>query len=122
MRLVGRRRLAAVLVLGGLATFWVAILVAAHVNPGYAHRRDYVSTLAARGAEHGWLGVAAVAAAGGAIALAGLLVQPLSRPAARRSRSRESGSSSSRSPGSTARTARPAVGSVAASRSRVPMR
>ena len=82
MRLVGRRRLAAVLVLGGLATFWVAILVAAHVNPGYAHRRDYVSTLAARGAEHGWLGVAAVAAAAGAIALAGLLVQPLSRPAA----------------------------------------
>lgn len=72
----------AVLVLAGLAVFWGALLVAAAVNPAYSHRRDYVSPLAAHGAEHGWLGVLAIAAAGGAMLPAGLLVRPFSRIAA----------------------------------------
>jgi hypothetical membrane protein len=72
----------ALLVLAGLALFWGAILVAAAVNPAYSHRRDYVSVLAAHGAEHGWLGVIAIAAAGGAMLPAGLLIRPFSRAAA----------------------------------------
>jgi hypothetical protein len=78
----GSAALAALLVLGGLAVFWGAIIVAAAVNPAYSHRRDYVSTLAARGAEHGWLGVVAIAAAGAAMLAAGALIRPLSRAAA----------------------------------------
>lgn len=69
------------LVLGGLAAFWVWMLAAAAVNPGYSHTRDYVSTLASNGAEHGWLGVLAIATAAGAMLLAGLLVRRLSRAA-----------------------------------------
>jgi hypothetical protein len=72
----------AVLVLAGLAVFWGALLVAAAVNPAYSHRRDYVSPLAAHGAEHGWLGVLAIAAAGGAMLPAGVLIRPFSRVAA----------------------------------------
>ncbi len=72
----------ALLVLGGLALFWGALLVAAAANPEYSHRRDYVSTLAAHGAEHGWLGVLAIAAAGVAMIPAGILVRALSRTAA----------------------------------------
>jgi hypothetical protein len=70
------------LVLAGLALFWGALLVAAAVNPAYSHRRDYVSPLAAHGAEHGWLGVLAIAAAGGAMLPAGILIRPFSRVAA----------------------------------------
>lgn len=72
---------AAVFVLSGLALFWGAMLAAAALNPGYSHRRDYVSALAAHGAEHGWLGVLAIAAVGGAMVAAGVLVRPLSRVA-----------------------------------------
>jgi hypothetical protein len=72
----------ALLVLGGLALFWSAMLVAAVVNPEYSHRRDYVSVLAAHGAEHGWLGVLAIAAAGGAMLPAGILLRPFSCAAA----------------------------------------
>jgi Protein of unknown function (DUF998) len=83
-RRVGRGSAAvlALLVLGGLAVFWGAMIVAAAVNPEYSHRRDYVSTLAAHGAEHGWLGVVAIAAAGAAMLAAGALVRPFSRAAA----------------------------------------
>jgi hypothetical membrane protein len=81
----GDRRLlaatAALFVLAGLALFWGAMLVAAALNPAYSHRRDYVSVLAAHGAEHGWLGVLAIAAAGGATFAAGVLIRPLSRAA-----------------------------------------
>lgn len=73
---------AAALVLVGLAIFWGAMIVVAALNPGYSHGRDYVSTLAARGAEHGWLGVVAIAFAGVAIALSSLLVRRFSRLAA----------------------------------------
>jgi hypothetical membrane protein len=68
-------------VLAGLALFYGAILAAAALNPGYSHRRDYVSALAAHGAEHGWLGVLAIAAAGGAMFAAGVLMRTLSRAA-----------------------------------------
>jgi Protein of unknown function (DUF998) len=68
-------------VLAGLALFWGAILAAAALNPGYSHRRDYVSALAARGAEHGWLGVLAIAAVGAAMFAAGALIRPFSRAA-----------------------------------------
>lgn len=76
-----RARPVALFVLAGLALFWGAMLAAAALNPGYSHRRDYVSALAARGAEHGWLGVLAIAAVGGAIFAAGALIRPISRAA-----------------------------------------
>lgn len=58
------------------------MLAAAAVNPSYSHRRDYVSTLAAHGAEHAWLGIVAVVAAAAAMIPASVLVRPLSRVAA----------------------------------------
>lgn len=70
------------LVVAGLAVFWGAVLAAAAVNPAYSHRRDYVSTLAAHGAEHAWLGVVAIAAAAVAMLAGATLVRSLSRPAA----------------------------------------
>jgi hypothetical protein len=76
------RRPAAVLVLAGLAIFWVALLVAGSLSPGYSHRRDYISSLAGRGVEHAWVGIVAIVA----IALTGvgtaLLVRPVSRAGA----------------------------------------
>lgn len=75
-------RVAAALVLVGLGVFWSGVLVVAAANTGYEHRRDYVSTLASHGAVHGWLGAFAIAAAGGAMLSAALLVRPLSRLAA----------------------------------------
>jgi Protein of unknown function (DUF998) len=74
-----RSRTAVALVLGGLATFWTALFVAAHVNPGYSERRDYISSLAAHGAEHAWLGMLAIAALGIAGIGVALLVRPLTR-------------------------------------------
>lgn len=71
--------IAATLVLVGLAFFWGVVLLAAAVNPGYSHGRDYISTLAAHGAAHGWLGVLAIVAASGAMLAAAVLVRPLSR-------------------------------------------
>ena len=62
-----RRAAAGVLVL--VALFWVAVVIAASVNTGYSHSRDYVSALASVGADHAWLGVLAIAAVGAAIAL-----------------------------------------------------
>lgn len=69
------------LVLAGVTCFWSAILVAAALEPGYTHRRDYVSTLAAHGAAHAGLAIFAIVAAATAMLLAALLVQPVSRPA-----------------------------------------
>ena len=51
-------------VLAGLAVFWVALLLAGAASPGYSQRRDYVSSLAARGVEDAWLGMLAIAAVG----------------------------------------------------------
>lgn len=76
------RRVAGVLVLAGIGCFWAGILVAAAAEPGYRHRRDYVSTLASRGAEHGELAVLAIVAAAAAMLVASLLVRELSRIAA----------------------------------------
>lgn len=69
-------------VLAGVAIFWIAILVAAALEPGYAHRRDYVSTLAAQGAGHAGLASLGIMAAAVAIGAAALLVHPISRAAA----------------------------------------
>jgi hypothetical protein len=66
-------------VLAGLGGFWGAVLVAGAANPGYSQRRDYVSTLASRGAEHGWLGVLGIAAAAVGMLSAALLLRHLSR-------------------------------------------
>jgi hypothetical protein len=71
--------IAATLVLVGLGFFWGVVLLAAAVNPGYSHGRDYISTLAAHGAAHGWLGVVAIVAASGAMLATALLVRQLSR-------------------------------------------
>ncbi len=76
------RKVAAALVLVGLGVFWIGVVAVAAANPGYSHGRDYVSTLASRGAEHGWAGVLAIAAAACAMFPVGALVRPLSRAAA----------------------------------------
>jgi hypothetical protein len=73
--------LIAVLVLGGVACFWFAILVAAALEPGYRQRRDYVSVLAAHGAEHPGIAILAIVAAAAAMLLAGLLLWQTSRMA-----------------------------------------
>ena len=73
--------LLAVPVLVGVACFWSAILVAAALEPGYTHRRDYVSTLAARGAGHAGLAMFAIVAVAAAMLFASLLLRPVS-PAA----------------------------------------
>jgi hypothetical protein len=65
-----------------VAFFWCVVLVAGFVNPGYSHWRDYVSTLASRGAEHGWVGVVAIAAIALAMLPGALLLRPVSRAAA----------------------------------------
>jgi Protein of unknown function (DUF998) len=55
-----------------VAGFWVLVLVAGQVNPGYVLTRDYISALASRGAEQAWLGVLALVLlplAHGAVAL-----------------------------------------------------
>lgn len=58
------------------------MLAAAELNPGYAHRRDYLSVLAARGVEHPWLGIAAITTAGIAIVASAALLRAVSRAAA----------------------------------------
>ena len=74
--------LAGRVVLGCLAVFWCLVLLAGAANPGYSQTRDYVSTLASRGAELGWLGVLAICAAALAILATAVLLRPLSRVAA----------------------------------------
>ncbi len=72
----------ALAVVAGIAVFWGAILAAASFEPGYSHRRDYVSTLAAHGAESAGLAILAIVAAAGAMVFASLLLRPHSRAAA----------------------------------------
>jgi hypothetical protein len=74
--------LPALAVLVGVACFWSAILVAAALEPGYTHRRDYVSTLAAHGAAHAGLAMLAIVAAAAAMLCAAPLLRPVSRAAA----------------------------------------
>jgi hypothetical membrane protein len=69
-------------VLGCLAVFWCLVLLLGAANPGYSQTRDYVSTLAARGADQGWLGVLAICAAALALVVAATLLWALSRIAA----------------------------------------
>jgi Protein of unknown function (DUF998) len=72
----------AVSVLAGIACFWGAFLVAAALEPGYTHRRDYVSTLAAHGAAYGEVAIFAIVAAAAAMLFASLLLRHTSRLAA----------------------------------------
>jgi len=69
-------------VLGCLAVLWCLVLLVGAANPGYSQTRDYVSTLAARGADYGWLGVLAICAAALAIIATAALLRSLSRLAA----------------------------------------
>ncbi len=70
------------IVLVGVAVFWAAVLTAGALEPAYTHRRDYVSTLAAHGAERADVAVLGIVAAAGSMVAASLLVRPLSRVAA----------------------------------------
>jgi hypothetical membrane protein len=74
--------LVAILALAGVVCFWVAIVVAAALEPGYEQRRDYVSTLAAHGAAHAGLAIFGIVAVAAAMALTALLVRQVSRIAA----------------------------------------
>jgi hypothetical membrane protein len=69
-------------VLGCLAVFWCLVLLVGAANPDYRQTRDYVSTLAARGADYGWLGVLAICAAALAMIASAALLWALSRVAA----------------------------------------
>ena len=51
-----RRRLVLVLVV----VFWALVVVGGLVNPGYEQGRDFISSLASRGAGQAWIGVAAL--------------------------------------------------------------
>ena len=72
----------ALAVVAGVAVFWGAILAAASFEPGYSQRRDYVSTLAAHGAERAELAILAIVAVAGAMLFASLLLRPHSKAAA----------------------------------------
>jgi hypothetical protein len=74
--------LVAILALAGVVCFWVAIVVAAALEPGYEQRRDYVSTLAAHGAAHAGLAIFGIVAVAAAMVLTALLVRQVSRIAA----------------------------------------
>ena len=67
------------MVLVGVACFWTALLVASALEPGYVHRRDYVSTLAAHGARHAELAIFAIVAAATAMLFTSLLTRQFSR-------------------------------------------
>jgi hypothetical protein len=69
-------------VLGCLAAFWCLVLLVGAAHPGYNQTRDYVSTLAARGADYGWLGMVAICAAALALLATATLLRTLSRLAA----------------------------------------
>lgn len=74
--------LAGRVVLACLVAFWCLVLLVGAANPGYSQTRDYVSTLAARGADFGWLGVLAICAAAVAMLGIALLLRPVSGVAA----------------------------------------
>jgi hypothetical protein len=77
-----KRAWAAAAVVLGVAAFWAAILAAAALEPGYANRRDYVSTLAAHGAGHAGLAMLGILAASGAMVATSLLLRQISWSAA----------------------------------------
>jgi Protein of unknown function (DUF998) len=65
-------------VLGCLAVFWCLVLLVGAANSGYSQTCDYVSTLAARGADYGWLGMVAICAAALALVATATLLWALS--------------------------------------------
>lgn len=70
MGMSARRSLTALLAL--LLAFAALVFFGGAVNPGYRHSRDYVSSLASRGANQAWIGIAAFAAFATAHAVVGL--------------------------------------------------
>jgi len=78
----GIRGAAALAVLAGVAVFWGGILAAAALEPGYSNRRDYVSVLAAHGADEARLAILAIVAAAVAMVFAAWLLRPWSKVAA----------------------------------------
>ncbi len=47
--------------LGLLLAFALLVVIGGSVNSGYEHGRDYISSLASRGADQAWIGVLAIA-------------------------------------------------------------
>ena len=68
------RRLA-VICMAGAALFWVTLLVAGWMTPGYSHLQDMVSELGAMGAPHPWLNAwFGILPFAGAVIASGLLI------------------------------------------------
>ena len=65
---------------GLLAVFWLLVVSAGALNPGYSHLTDHVSDLASFGARAPWVGILAIAAFG----LADLIGARVLAPATRR--------------------------------------
>jgi hypothetical protein len=72
------RRLVPVAVAG----FWLLVLLAGWVNPGYRLTRDYISALASRGADQAWIGVTALVVLPLAHLAAAYVIRPRARWAA----------------------------------------
>lgn len=54
-----------IVAVGGVISFWLAVLIGGAVQPGYSHLRDYISALAATtAAPYAWIGIAGIAALG----------------------------------------------------------
>lgn len=58
--------------LGALLGFALLVLIGGAINSGYEHSRDYVSSLASRGADQAWIGMLAIASFAAAHAVAAL--------------------------------------------------
>lgn len=69
-------------ILAGIALFWMLLGAAGLVQPNYDAARDSVSSLAAHGASHAWLGFSAIAVGGLGLIGLSLLTRRISEPAA----------------------------------------
>lgn len=67
------------MILGLLLAFVLLVLLGGAVNAGYLHSRDYVSSLASRGATQAWIGMLAFASFAAAHAVAALRWRGTSR-------------------------------------------
>ncbi len=79
---VGASRTHRLAVYAGMALFWVLLMGAALVQPGYDSARDSISSLASHGAALPWIGMLALVLAAFGILGAGLLLRRISDPAA----------------------------------------
>lgn len=65
----------------GVAVFWVLLVVAAALQPGYDAAGDSISSLASRGATDAWVAMSALAIAGAGTMIMGVTLGQLSPPA-----------------------------------------